>query len=712
MRLNNVMKKTILTLVVAGSLMSSCCNKTCDTKEETNPLLTKFETPYGVPPFEKIKNEDFLPAIKKCMALQNERIQQIVENKEEPTFDNTIVALENSGFELSQVDQIFGNLRSANTNAYIDSVASVMSPLLSKHGDDITFNEALFAKVKTVYDNRASLKLDEEDARLLEKQYKGFVSGGANLSKEDKEKISKINAELSLLSIQFGKNLLTETNAFTLVVENEKDLEGLPSSVKGAAAETAKSMGKEGKWVFTLQKPSWIPFLTYADNRALREKLYKAMYNRGNNNNENDNKPVIKKIVSLRSQKAKIMGYNNWSELCLDDRMAGKPARVFDLLTKVWDPAIKRAKEEAADMQKMIRAEKKNFNLKSWDWWYYAEKVRKAKYDLDEEQIRPYFEINNVRDGAFKVANQLYGLQITEIKDIPVYHPEVKAYKVCEKDGSLVGVLYTDFFPRASKRAGAWMTSYRKEYKNEKGERVAPIISIVCNFSKPVGDKPALLSYDEVTTLFHEFGHALHGLLSQCKYYSISGTSVERDFVELPSQVMEHWPAEPQVLAMYAKHYKTGEVMPKSLVDKLVKSSTFNQGFGTVEYLAASYLDMSYHTVKNANIEDVSKFEKDQMYKLGLIDEIIPRYRSTYFAHIFSGGYSSGYYSYLWAEVLDSDAFEAYKEAGDIFDQTTASKFRHEILEQGGKRKAMDMYKAFRGKEPSIEPLLKNRGLL
>ncbi|QZT37828.1 M3 family metallopeptidase [Halosquirtibacter xylanolyticus] len=706
------MKKTILTLITAGTLMTSCCNKECKTQDEANPLLSKFETPYGVPPFGKIKDEDFLPAIKKGMALQNERIEKIVSNTTKPTFLNTIVALEESGTELETVAQIFGNLRSANTNDQIDATATEISPLMSKHSDQISFNDKLFAKVKTVYDNKTSFNLDEEDTRLLEKTYKGFVKSGANLSKEDKEKVSKINAELSLLSIKFGKNLLTETNSFTLVIENEKDLSGLPESIRQGAAETAKGMDKEGKWAFTLQKPSWIPFLTYADNRALREKLYKAMYNRGNNDNANDNKEVIKKIVALRAQKAKIMGYSNWSELCLDDRMAGTPNRVFDLLTKVWEPAIVRAKEETADMQKMIKSEKKNFKLQSWDWWYYSGKVRKAKYDLDEEQIRPYFELNNVREGAFMVANKLYGLKITEIKDIPVYHPEVKAYKVSEKDGSLVGVLYTDFFPRASKRAGAWMTSYRKEYKNDKGERVAPIISIVCNFSKPVGDKPALLSYDEVTTLFHEFGHALHGLLSQCKYYSISGTSVERDFVELPSQVMEHWPAEAEVLAMYAKHYKTGKPMPKELINKLVKSSTFNQGFATVEYLAASYLDMKYHTLKDANIEDVNKFEVDQMRELGLIEEIIPRYRSTYFAHIFSGGYSSGYYSYLWAEVLDSDAFEAYKETGNIFDQTTALKFRQNILEQGGKRKAMDMYKGFRGKEPSIDPLLKNRGLL
>ncbi|QZE15457.1 M3 family metallopeptidase [Halosquirtibacter laminarini] len=706
------MKKTILTLITAGTILSSCCNQGCKTDQETNPLLTKFETPYGVPPFDKIHNSDFMPAIKKAMQIQNERIQKIIDNKEAPTFENTIVALEKSGFELNQIDGIFSNLRSAVTNDSIDVIASELSPIMSRHGDQISFNEKLFQKVKVVYDQKNSLNLSEEDVRLLEKEYKGFVDGGANLSKEEKKKLSKINAELSLLSIQFGKNLLTETNAFSLIIDKEKDLSGLPESVRQGAAQTAKEMDKVGKWAFTLQKPSWIPFLTYADNRALREKLYKAMYNRGNNNNENDNKANIQKIVKLRAEKAKIMGFNNWSELCLEDRMAGKPIRVFDLLTQVWKPAIQRAKEEVTDMQKMIKKEKKNFKLESWDWWYYSEKVRKAKYDLDEEQIRPYFELNNVRNGAFMVANKLYGLKITEVKDIPVYHPEAKAYKVCEKDGSLVGILYTDFFPRASKRAGAWMTSYRKEYKNDKGERVAPIISIVCNFSKPVGNKPALLSYDEVTTLFHEFGHALHGLLSQCKYYSISGTSVERDFVELPSQVMEHWPAEAEVLAMYAKHYKTGEPMPKQLINKLVKSSTFNQGFATVEYIAASYLDMKYHTVKDANIKDVNKFETDQMRELGLIEEIIPRYRSTYFAHIFSGGYSSGYYSYLWAEVLDSDAFEAYKETGNIFDQTTALKFRQNILEQGGKRKAMDMYKGFRGKEPSIEPLLKNRGLL
>jgi len=594
----------------------------------------------------------------------------------------------------------------------LQEIARTVVPMLSQHEDAVNLNEKLFARVKAVNDQKSSLNLNLEQSRLLEETYKRFVRGGANLPADKKEQLKKVNEELSLLELKFGDNMLAETNAFKLVIDKKEDLAGLPESSVAGAADDAKTEKMEGKWVFTLQKPSWIPFVTYAENRGLREKIYKAMYNRGNNGNANDNKAVISKIVNLRLQKGNIMGFDSWSAFTLDDNMAKTPANVYKLLNQVWTPAIKRAKEEAKDMQAMINKEGGKFKLESWDWWYYSEKVRKEKYDLDEEQIRPYFELNNVRDGVFAVANKLYGLTFTRLKDMPVFHPECEVYEVKDGDGSEIGVLYMDFFPRASKKGGAWMTVYREQYINKEGKNIRPIVSITGNFSKPAGDKPALLSYDDVETLYHEFGHGLHGLLSQCRYEGLSGTNVARDFVELPSQVMEHWAAEPEVLKVYAKHYKTGEVIPQALVDKIVKSGKFNQGFATVEYLAAAILDMDYHTITKGGDIDVEKFEKASMEKLGLIPEIIPRYKSTYFAHTFaSSEYSSGYYSYLWAEVLDCDAFEAFKEAGSIFDQKVAKAFRTKLLERGGTDEAMKLYLNFRGHEPGIEPLLKNRGL-
>ena len=576
--------------------------------------------------------------------------------------------------------------------------------MLSQHEDAINLNEKLFARVKAVNDQKDKLNLNREQSRLLEETYKKFVRGGANLPADKKEQLKKINEELSLLDLKFGDNMLTETNDFKLIIDKKEDLAGLSESIVAGAAEEAATNKMNGKWVFTLQKPSWIPFLTYAQNRDLREKLYKAMYSRGNNGNAHDNKAVISKMVNLRLQKANLMGFYSWSAFVLDDCMAKNPANVYKLLSQVWTPAIKRAKEEAADMQKMIDREGGKFKLQSWDWWYYSEKVRKEKYDLDEEQIRPYFELNNVRDGVFMVTNKLYGLTFNRLKGMPVFHPECEVYEVKDSDGSEIGVLYMDFFPRTSKKGGAWMTNYREQHYDQKGINIRPVISVTTNVSKPTGDKPALLSYDEVETIYHEFGHALHGLLSQCHYETIAGTNVARDFVELPSQILEHWAAEPEVLKIYAKHYKTGEVIPQALVDKIVKSGKFNQGFATTEYLAASILDMDYHTITKGGDIDVNQFEKMSMEKAGLIPEIIPRYKSTYFAHIFAGNgeYSSGYYSYIWAEVFECDAFEAFKEAGNIFDQKVAKSFRTNILERGGTEEAMKLYLSFRGKEPRI----------
>ena len=696
---------------MAFTIVVASCTNEKKVKKEMNPFYETYNAPYGVPPFDKIENRHYLPAFKEGIAQHNRDIEQIVNNSAAPDFANTIVALDKSGELLGRVSTLFFNVKEANTNDSIDKIAEVVAPLLSQHTDEVYLNEKLFAKVKVVEDQANKLNLDREQSRLLEGIYKRFVRGGANLAADKKEEFKKINTELSLLELKFGNNMLAETNNFKLVIDKKEDLAGLPESVVAGAADEAKANKMEGKWVFTLQKPSWIPFLTYSEKRELREKLYRAMYMRSNNNNEFDNKSIINKIVNLRLRKANILGFETWAAYVLDDCMAKNAKNVYDLIGKVWTPGLKRAKEEAKDIQSMIDREGGKFKLASWDWWYYSEKVRKEKYDLDEEQVRPYFELTKVRDGAFAVANKLYGLTFKQLQDMPLYHPECQVFEVKDRDSSLIGILYMDFFPRASKKGGAWMNNYRDQYHYEGEVDVRPVVSNTFNFSKPTGDKPALLSFDEVETLFHEFGHGLHGLLSKCHYRTLSGTSVSRDFVELPSQVMEHWAVEPEVLKMYAKHYKTGEVIPQTLVDKIIKSGKFNQGFITTEFLAAAILDMDYSTVTKAGDIDVEKFEKASMEKAGLIPEIIPRYRSTYFNHVFPGGYSSGYYSYIWAAVLDCDAFEAYLEKGNIFDQEVATSFRKNILERGGTEEAMKLYVNFRGKTPGIEPLLKKRGL-
>lgn len=676
-----------------------------------NPFFESFNTPFEVPPFDKIENSHYLPAFEEGMKRHNAEIDAIVNNPEPASFSNTIEALDQSGDLLTRVANVFFNIKEAHTNDEMDKIAETVAPLLSQHNDAINLNEKLFERVKAVYEVRETLNLNPEQQRLLSETYKGFVRGGANLPPDKKEELKKINEELSLLTVKFSQNLLAETNNYQLVIDNESDLAGLPQSVISGAAEAAKAANLEGKWVFTLHKPSWIPFLTYSEKRELREKLYKAMYNRGNNGNEYDNKALINQFVNLRIRKAQLMGFDNWASFILDDNMAKTPENVYDLLFKVWEPGLARAKAEARDMQAMIDREGGKFKLASWDWWYYAEKVRKEKYDLDEEQLRPYFELNNVRDGMFAVANKLFGLTFSPLDNMPLFHPECEVFEVKDADGSHVGVLYMDYYPRPSKSGGAWMTNYREQYFRD-GKNIRPVVSLTCNFSKPTGGKPALLSYEEVETLYHEFGHGLHGLLSQVHYKSLAGTNVARDFVELPSQIMEHWAAEPEVLKMYARHYETGETIPQELIDKMERSGKFNQGFVTTEFVAAAILDMDYHTLKHEQNIDVEAFEQISMDKAGLIEEIIPRYKSTYFAHIFPGGYSSGYYSYLWAEVLDADAFEAFKETGNIFNPDVAKAFRTNILERGGTADPMELYLKFRGKQPGIEPLLKNRGLL
>ena len=702
--------KNWMLVMALGVLIASCVNEKKTTKE-MNPFYETYSAPYSVPPFDKILNKHFLPAFREGISQHNKDIDQIVNNMAAPDFPNTIEALDRSGDLLSRVSTVFFNVKEANTNDSIDQIAVEVAPLLSEHADAINLNAKLFARVQAVEKQKATLNLNKEQERLLEETYKRFVRGGANLAAEKKEEFKKVNADLALLELKFDNNMLSETNSYKMIVDKKEELAGLPESVVAAAADEAKALKMEGKWVFTLQKPSWIPFVTYSQKRDLREKLYKAMYSRGNNNNESDNKSVINKIVNLRLKKANLLGFESWAAYVLDDCMAKNAKNVYDLIEKVWTPGLKRAKEEAADMQKMIDREGGKFKLASWDWFYYSEKVRKEKYDLDEEEVRPYFQLTNVRDGAFAVANKLYGLTFKQISNMPLYHPECQVFEVKDRDSSLIGILYMDFFPRASKKGGAWMNNYRDQYHYAGSADVRPVVSVTCNFSKPTGDKPALLNFDEVETLFHEFGHSLHGMLSQCHYRTLSGTAVSRDFVELPSQVMEHWAVEPEVLKMYAKHYKTGEVIPQKLVDKIIKAGKFNQGFITTEFLAAAILDMDYHTITKAGDIDVEKFEKASMDKAGLIPEIIPRYRSTYFNHAFPGGYSSGYYSYIWAAVLDADAFEAFLEKGNIFDQEVATSFRKNLLERGGTDEAMKLYVNFRGKAPGIEPLLRKRGL-
>jgi peptidyl-dipeptidase Dcp len=677
---------------------------------QDNPFMKEYSTPYQVPPFDKIKLEHYKPAFLEGIKIQQNEINAIANSSAKPTFENTILAKENSGELLRKVSTVFFNLSSANTNKEMQALSQELAPLLSKHSDDISLNEKLFKRVKTLWDTRASLKLNKEQERLLELDYKGFVRSGANLSDADKEKLRALNGELSVLSVKYGNNILAETNAFEMVIDDKKDLTGLPDNLIEAAANTAKAKGKDGKWVFTLQNASVMPFLQYSPNRELRFKIWNAYQLRGNNDNEADNKALAIKQSNLRNERARLLGYSNHAAYVLEQSMAKTPEKVYELLNQLWTPALANAKTEGNDIKKLMLSEGIAEDVKPHDWRYYTEKIRKQRFDLDEQELKPYFSLEKVREGIFTVTQKLYGLKFEQVKNVPVYHEDVTAWKVTEADGSEVGLLYMDMHPRASKRGGAWMTSYRPQgMKN--GKRIAPVISIVCNFTPPTADAPALFTFDETTTFFHEFGHALHGLLSNVNYRSMAGTSVSRDFVELPSQIMENWAADPEVLKMYAKHYKTGEAIPDALIEKLEKSGTFDQGFATTEYLAASLLDLDYHTQSSDIKDGANEFEKASMDKIGLVSSIIPRYRTTYFQHIFAGGYSAGYYSYIWSGVLDTDAYSVFKST-DLFNQEKAKSFRKNILEKGNTEEAMELYKRFRGSEPSITPLLKKRGLL
>jgi len=703
------MKKTIILLAAITAVMLTACKN--EKKMKENPFFKEYSTPFQVPPFDQIDSTDYLPAFIEGIKQHDAEIAAIADNTAEPTFDNTILPFDKSGKVLNRVSKVFFNMTEAQTSDQLQSIATKVSPLLSKHNDDVSMNPKLFARIKAIYDKRNELKLDAQQVRVVEKYYRDFERRGANLPKDQQDQLRKINEELSMLSLKFGDNLLAETNKnFKLVVENKADLDGLPDDVISAAAEAAEKSGNKGKWVFTLAKPSLIPFLQYAKNRELREKIYRGYFMRGNNNNANDNKAILADIVRLRAEKAKLLGFENFAAYVIEENMAKTPAAVNAFLNKLMVASLPVAKAELSEMQKIADAEGANFKLQSWDWWYYAEKLRKQKYDLDENELKPYFSLENVRNGMFGVAGKLYGITFTKVTNLPVYQKDVETYEVKEADGSHLGILYLDYHPRAEKRGGAWCTDFQSAGW-ENGKKVDPIISVVCNFTSPTGDVPALLNWDETTTLFHEFGHALHGLFTLGKYNRTAG-SVPRDYVELPSQVMENWAGEPEVLRVYAKHYKTGEVIPDKLIEKIEKSGLFNQGFVTVEYLAASILDLDYHKLPAPAKVDAAAFEKASMDKAGLIPEILPRYRSTYFAHIFSGeGYSAGYYVYIWAAVLDADAFDYFKQSGNIFNPELAAKFRKHCLAECGDDEGMTQYKKFRGQEPSMDPLLKRRGL-
>lgn len=695
-------------IVALGMLAVSCGNN--KTVSE-NPFFNEWDTPYGVPPFDLIQNEHYLPAYEEALKQHDQEVEAIIKNTEVPTFENTIVALDKSGRMLSKVSAVFGAINGANTNDEMQELAKKITPMTTKHYDNIRMNADLFAKVKKVYDERASLKLAPDQLRLVEESYKDFVRGGINLSAEDQQTLRKLNERISELQLTFGQNLLAETKAYKLVIDKKEDLAGISEDAIAAAAEAAKRDSLEGKWVFTLDNPSVMPFLQGADNRELRKQIFEAYVNRANNNNDKDNKAVIAELVGLRAKKAQLMGYNTFADFALEDRMAKTPENVFNLLDQIWAPALAVAKQERTDMEALMKKETGKTDFQGYDWRYYSEKVKKERYALSDDDIRPYFKIDNVRDGIFYVANQLYGITFNEVKDVPKYHKDVEFFEVKDVDGSLLAVIYLDYYARpGAKRGGAWCGRLRSQGYDEQAKRIIPIVTIVCNFPAPTGDKPSLLNADETETFFHEFGHALHGFFTDVRYYGISSTP--RDFVELPSQINEHWAFQPKVLAQYAKHYQTGEVIPQELVDKLEKSGKYGQGFATVEYLAASYLDMDYHVLKDvpANL-DVLKFEADEMNKIGLLPQIPPRYRSTYFQHTMTGGYTAGYYSYIWAEVLDADAFDAFLETGDIFNKEVAAKFRKEVLSRGGSEDAMKMYVNFRGAEPKIDALLKNRGL-
>lgn len=694
----------LLTLFLAMTFVSCKSGKTVG----ENPFFSAWETPYGVPPFDKIEPGHFLPALERGMSLHEAEIDAITSNNDAPTFENVILAYDNSGKMLSQVELIFGMLCAAENTPAMQALEEQVMPLMAAHSDKIRLNEKLFERIRAVYDQRAALGLDAEQSRLLEKTYRDFVRAGALLDAEQKARLKAINEELSLTSVKFGQNILAENNNYALEL-TAADLDGVPVSARDQARDKAEAMGRKGKYVFTLHKPSLIPFLTYASKRELREEIYKAYINRCNNGDQYDNKQLINDFIRLRTEKAHLLGYPSYAAYVVADQMAGTTDAVYGLLEEIWTPALESAKGELSEMEALFKKDFPDGEFASWDWWYYAEKVRKQKYALDEEMLRPYFSLENVQGGIFFLANRLYGITFRPIV-VPLYHPDATAYEVLDVDQSHLGVLYFDYFPRDGKSQGAWCGNY-VEQTYEDGKRVAPVVSIVCNFTRPVGDTPALLTLDETETLFHEFGHALHFLFHDVKYRGL--TEVEGDFVELPSQLMENWAFDSEVLKQYAVHYRSNEVIPKYLVEKLHRSELFNQGFMTTELIASSLSDMDIHSMTEYAPFDPMEFERKSLTeKRGLIPQIEPRYHYPYFSHIFDGGYSAGYYFYTWAEVLDKDTFEAFRESGDLFNKKIADDFRRKVLARGGSEDGMTMYRDFRGKDPDKKAMLRSRGLL
>lgn len=701
--MKNQIRFLLISFFVALAL-TSCRNET--KKIESNPFFSEFNTPFGVPPFDKIYASHYIPAFERGMNEVRNELNELLAVKKEPTFKNTIEAYDKMGVLLDMVYKVFSSQSSANTNDSLQKIEMEISPRLAAFTDEINLNPRLFARVRSVYEKKDQSSLTDEQKFLLENLYMNFIRNGANLKKEDQDSLKVLNQKLSILQVKFSQNVLSETNNYRLFITTRDDLKGLPESLVMAAADEAKNAGFEGKWAFTTKRPSIFPFLTYSKNRDRRKELFKAYTMRGNNGNEFDNNKVLADIVSFRAKRAKLLGYKNHSSLLLEPRMAKNPENVDKLLMSLWDKAIPVAKKDVDEMQKIVKSEGGKFKIEASDWWYYSEKMRKQKYDLDDNELRPYFKLENVRNGVFEVAHKMFGISFSPLKNAPVPHPEALAYEVKDSDGSHLGVIYMDFFPRAGKQQGAWCNSYRAHHIRD-GKEIKPVVTMVYNFTRPSGDMPALLNLEEVSTLFHEFGHALDNLFNKATYVN---TYIAMDFVELPSQLMEHWCTEPEVLALYARHYKTNELIPAALVEKIRNSGYFNQGFATVEYLAASLLDMAYHDMEAPAVVDIQKFEKEYFTKINLIPEIISRYRSTYFLHI-TGGYDAGYYSYIWAAVLDNDAFQAFREKG-IFDKATASSYRKNILEKNGVMDAMQMFVNFRGRQPVIEPLLKNRGLI
>jgi len=678
-------------------------------QENQNPFFEEWDTPFGSPPFDIIHEDHYLPAYQEGVRQHMDEINAIANNPEPPTFENTIVAFDQAGALLRRISPVFSGLSSAETNPVLQSIARETTPMLTAHYNAIRLNEELFGRIRTVYDNRENLDLDREQMVLLEKTYQDFERGGAALPEDKREEFKKLSERMSMVSLQLSENLLAENNAFALIIEDETDLAGLPANVVETGVQEARRRGMEGKWVFTTAFPSRVPFLQFAENRELRRQMYFGYVNRGDNDDENDNKELFIELMMLRQQLSEMLGYNNYAEYFTAIQMAENPQNVYDFLYRVWEPALARAQMERAEMQAIIDREGGDFKLEAWDWWYYAEKLRKEKYELDDDEVKPYFTIDNVRQGSFTLANKLWGLTFEPRPEVPVYHEEVEVYEVFDYDGSHLAVLFIDPHPRPGKRSGAWCGTYRSGgYEN--GEWVSPIVTMVMNFTRPSGDKPAMLSWDETSTYFHEFGHAVHNFFAKGQFRRTS-RSVPRDFVELPSQVLENWAGEPGLLETYAIHYQTGEIIPGELVERLEKSEHFNQGFVQTEYLAAAILDMDWHTSDISEDTDVNAFERASMERIGLIDEIVPRYRTTNFGHIFGGGYAAGYYVYRWAEVLDADAFQAFKDSGDLFNRELARDFRKYILANNALYEGMDAYVRFRGQEPDIDAFLRRAGL-